>query len=241
MKGVLGCRGVFAGWLLLGGLGFVASAAAATLEGRVFLQPAPDPGVETFMQQRPHYGHLKPVPHFLEVGPGGGVGNAVVLVEGIRGTDGKVSPRVVLTQRDMTFVPHVMVVPVGTLLWIDNEDPVLHNVHAYQNGRNLFNYATPHRGRPIPFRLRRPGLVQIMCDVGHTWMSAFIHVTDALLYAVTDTRGRFRIRGIPAGTYRLRIWHEVLGERVQEVTVSRGDRTRVEIPLSRPVGLASVR
>ena len=42
-------------------------------------------------------------------------------------------------------------------------------------------------------------------------------------FAVSDSSGRFDIPGLPAGTYRLVVWHEVFGEQEIEVTITAGD------------------
>jgi len=82
-------------------------------------------------------------------------------------------------------------------------------------------------------RLDRAGLVTIECDVGHTWMRAFVWVTDTGFAAVTDGRGRFRLGGVPPGRHRLRVWHEVLGERLRAVTAPAGTPQEVTVEFGR--------
>jgi hypothetical protein len=41
-------------------------------------------------------------------------------------------------------------------------------------------------------------------------MSAFILVLETPYYAITDKDGTYRISGIPAGTYKVKTWHEKL-------------------------------
>jgi hypothetical protein len=52
-------------------------------------------------------------------------------------------------------------------------------------------------------------------------MSAWVRVFNHPYFAVTATDGRFAIRNLPPGQYRLKAWHELLG--VQEKTVTVGD------------------
>ena len=66
------------------------------------------------------------------------------------------------------------------------------------------------RPRPLPawtqsesMRFDRPGIVPVFCDI-HSHMSAYILVFGHPFFAVSDTSGRYAIRGVPAGTYAAR-------------------------------------
>jgi hypothetical protein len=54
-------------------------------------------------------------------------------------------------------------------------------------------------------------------------MAAYIAVMPHPWAALTDENGNFTLRGVPAGTHKLYVWHEVLGTLVREVKVI-GDR-----------------
>ena len=158
----------------------------------------------------------------LVVGPGGGLRYAVVTVEGVRG--GKKPERdltLVLDNRACRFEPHVQVAEVGQWLEMRNSDPILHNADARLGQETLFNVALPPNRRARK-PLARPGLVAFTCDVRHTWMSAFIAVTDHPYHTVTDAYGAYEIRDLPPGTYTLRVWHEELGTQEQPLTVAAG-------------------
>src|SRR5437764_717248 len=60
--------------------------------------------------------------------------------------------------------------------------------------------------------------VPITCDL-HSWMKSWVVVAEHPYYAVTDAAGAFRIAAVPPGKYRLRMWHEVLGDVSREVEV----------------------
>ena len=55
---------------------------------------------------------------------------------------------------------------------------------------------------------------------------------DHPYYAVTDATGSFAMENVPAGTYQVKIWHETLGETVQEVTIEAGASANLSATLS---------
>jgi plastocyanin len=116
--------------------------------------------------------------------------------------------RATLNQRDERFVPHVLAIVAGT--WVDfpNNDRTYHNVFSLSKG-NEFNLGRYASGRSRAFRFERPGVVRVFCEI-HSHMSAFILVFAHRFFAVTDDDGRYRIDGIPPGTYTLAVWNETV-------------------------------
>ena len=162
-------------------------------------------------------------PETVVVGPGGALANAVVYLKDI--TTGKPldkAAKASLDNKGCTYVPHVAVVPVGSTLTIHSSDNVLHNVHALMGSDTLFNVALPIPGMRIPQTMKKPGVVSVKCDAGHTWMAATIYVVEHPYYAVTDAAGKFDLKDVPPGTYTLVAWHESLGTQEQKVTVAAG-------------------
>lgn len=156
----------------------------------------------------------------------GGVMNAIVSLEGMK-KDEMPEQSVILDNRTCAFVPHVLAVTRGETLEIRSDDSVLHTAHLYLGNRTLFNLALPRKGTKIERRLEETGLIRVLCDV-HGWMKAYILVVDHPYFAVTDEEGSFEIKEIPPGSYRLKIWHEVLGTQFKEVSVAEGKNTLVE-------------
>lgn len=167
----------------------------------------------------------------LLLGPDGALGGVVVSLVGI--DHGKPIPTtpVTINNRKCAFVPHVLSASVGQTLEIVNDDPFLHDAHAWLGDRTLFNLAIP-RGRTVHAHLQDAGLIHINCNVRHTWMHAYLFVADHPYHAVTDATGRFTITDVPAGTHHLRIWHELLGSAERDVVVPAGGTVALEIPLS---------
>ena len=133
-----------------------------------------------------------------------------------------------LDNRKCAFVPHVVVASVGDTLEMHNEDPFLHDAHAWLGTDTLFNLAIP-KGRTVHHVLDRAGIVHVNCNVRHTWMHAYLFVTEDPYRVVTDERGRFVLDDVPPGVHTITVWHEMLGSRQQQVTVRPGETATVDV------------
>jgi len=167
----------------------------------------------------------------LVVDRAGNLGGVVVHLRGIEA--GKPIPRsepVRLDNRKCAFVPHVVAASVGQTVEMHNEDPFLHDAHAWLGTETLFNLAIP-KGRTVRHVLARPGIVHVNCNVRHTWMHAYLFVTDDPYHAITDGGGRFVLDDVPPGTHTIAVWHELLGSRERQVTVAPGETATVDFQL----------
>jgi len=115
-------------------------------------------------------------------------------------------PRRRLEQRDKRFVPHVMVVQVGTEIDFPNRDPFFHNVFSVYDGKpfDLGLYAS---GESRPVRFDRPGISYIFCNI-HPQMSAVVVTVETPYFALSNPDGKYSIGSVPAGSYELHLWHE---------------------------------
>jgi hypothetical protein len=66
--------------------------------------------------------------------------------------------------------------------------------------------------------------MKVGCDI-HPYMTAWWVVLDHPYVAVTDSEGKFEIKGLPAGKHEFIVWHERAGyiNRKWELTVKAGD------------------
>jgi hypothetical protein len=164
----------------------------------------------------------------LVVGAGQGLRYAVVTLEGV--TKGKAVEKEVQHELDnirCRFIPHVQAASVGQFLLMKNSDPILHTAHAFfTNGQPQFNVGL-YPGRISRKPLVSPGIVKILCEV-HPWMSAYVAVTEHPYQAVTDAYGEYMINDVPAGTYKLTVWHESLGSEEKPVETKAGALTTVD-------------
>lgn len=130
---------------------------------------------------------------------------------------------VILNQRACYFEPHVFGLRVGQTLQITNGDPTQHNVHPTPKLNQEWNQTQPNGAPPMMKTFRRAEVMMpIRCNQ-HPWMKAYVGVMNHPYFAVSDLSGRFEIRGLPAGTYKLAVWHEVFGEQEIDITVAPGE------------------
>ncbi len=136
-----------------------------------------------------------------------GVKNAVVFLADIR--EGKSLATIetpVFDQKNCTYDPHILLIKAGKRLQMKSSDDILHNIHAV--GPSKFNKPFPLPNMIIKQKMRKPGLSVLSCDAGHSWMSAYIYVVQHPYFALTDEKGDFALKDVPAGTYKLMVWHE---------------------------------
>jgi len=134
---------------------------------------------------------------------------------------------VVVDQRKMAFVPHVVAVQQGTTVDFLNSDPVGHNVYwpsISGNKKLSHNLGTWPKGDKKPFQFNDLGVASLLCNV-HPEMSGYLVVVPTPYFAVTDKDGNFEIKNIPAGKYTLKTWSEDGKPTTQAVDVSAATTT----------------
>ena len=134
-----------------------------------------------------------------------------------------------MDQKQMQFVPHVLPVVTGTTVRFLNSDPVPHNVFSPEGKYNLGTWPT---GQAHDYRFDKPGVYTQLCRV-HPEMEAFVVVLDTPYFGATDASGRYEIKGVPPGKYKLVAWSEKLKSAQQDVTVESGKTLTVELTLTR--------
>ena len=132
----------------------------------------------------------------------------------------------VLDQRRMRFIPHVLPVLVGSTVAFPNNDTVQHSVYSPPYSVKQFNLGMYPSGVTKRVTYDRVGVVPLLCNV-HSEMSAFVVVLPNPYFAVTDVRGNFAIKNVPAGSYRLTFWHERLKPQTLQIDVKAGDMAEV--------------
>jgi plastocyanin len=133
------------------------------------------------------------------------------------------SNRLRLVQRNKSFEPHVLVVPVGSVVEFPNRDPFFHNVFSLFEGKR-FDLGLYEAGSTRNVVFDKPGISYIFCNI-HSEMSAVVVAVSSPYYGISDPSGRVTISRVPPGRYTLRIWYEdtlpeELNNLTREVTIS---------------------
>ncbi len=158
----------------------------------------------------------------------GHLANVVVTLVGVKA---RAPAREITVLNDKcAFVPRVQVVGGKSVIKTASRDPVLHTTVVQQpDGHQLFNVALPVPGMEITKPLTGTGALRVGCST-HQWMRGWILVTDDVA-AVTGADGRFTLPDVPAGTYQLRVWHEVLKAADRTVTVIAGKPLTINVEM----------
>ncbi len=160
--------------------------------------------------------------------------DAVVYIEKIPGkTFPAPKEKALMDQKNMAFVPHVLPILAGTTVEFQNSDDVLHNVFTPDKCAGKFNLGSWPKGQKRPYTFKNPDCVAvILCNV-HPEMEAYVVVLQNPYFAKTDKTGKFVIKDVPAGKYTLKVWHEKLKTKPQEVTVPAKGQVEVNFLLKR--------
>jgi hypothetical protein len=134
----------------------------------------------------------------------------------------------IIDQVDKRFVPRISVLRTGTEVSFPNSDHIRHQVYSFSPAKvfTLKLYAGT-AGAPVIFD--KPGLVVLGCNI-HDYMVGFVAVVDSPYFAKLPASGNV-VMNLPAGRYRLRVWHPYLTAPVapQELLVQSAP---LNIPLS---------
>jgi hypothetical protein len=204
-----------------------------TVHGRVtFTGPLPKPEALPVHRDSKFCGETVQVePVQLDRGSRG-VAEVVVSLEHVeRGKPITDAQAYVFENRSCRFVPRSNAAIVGSSIEIRNADPILHNTHIRKGDRfgpTLVNVAQPAGTPMIRKPLREAGLMDVRCDA-HPFMHATVYVFDHPYFAMTDSSGRFELTQVPAGTYKLRAWHEKLGAKEKSIMISAGQSITMDV------------
>ncbi len=137
---------------------------------------------------------------------------------------------VIVDQKHLMFIPHVLVIQKGTTVVFLNSEPTLHNVYwpwISGNKKLARNLGTRPMGQKLLFTFNNLGIVPLLCNV-HTEMSGYIVVVSTPYFAVSGPDGSFEVKDVPPGHYTLKAWSEEISFRKidsQPVDVSAGNTT----------------
>lgn len=144
-----------------------------------------------------------------------------------------------LTQHNKSFEPHVLVVPVGSVVQFPNRDPFFHNVFSLFEGKR-FDLGLYEAGSTRNVSFDRPGISYIFCNI-HAEMSAVVIALDTPYFSISNRKGELVIPHVPPGRYMMRTWYETalmesLDAMTREISVTENSSTLgvLEVPASMP-------
>ena len=131
-----------------------------------------------------------------------------------------------LVQKNKSFRPSLLVIPVGGKVEFPNHDPFFHNVFSLFEGKR-FDLGLYESGTTRFVQFDKPGVSFIFCNI-HAQMSAVVIVLATPYYAISDARGEVSIPNVPPGRYQMQVFHtsvapDALRALSREITVSPGD------------------
>jgi hypothetical protein len=132
--------------------------------------------------------------------------NVVIWLDPARGRVDPAPRRERMVQKNKTFLPHILPVEVGSTVDFPNLDPIFHNAFSNFDGQ-IFDVSLYPPGTSKSVVFHKAGVVRVFCNI-HPSMSAVIVVVDTPYFAVTDRKGHYSIPDVPAGAYRLSVFHE---------------------------------
>ena len=110
----------------------------------------------------------------------------------------------VMAQQNISFVPHVLIVPVGATVSFPNRDRVRHHVYSVSKAKK-FDIKLYGRDETRSETFDKPGVVALGCNI-HDTMSGFIVVVDTPFAAQTDAQGHVHFSGVPEGAATVSVW-----------------------------------
>jgi plastocyanin len=129
------------------------------------------------------------------------------------------SARLTLRQKNKTFTPRLLGVPVGSVVDFPNDDIIFHNVFSL-SGPQPFDLGQYRGGESQSRTFTQAGTYRVFCNI-HPNMSALILVVPTPYVAITDADGRF-VLDLPPGRYRLTAVSERTGPASIEITAESG-------------------
>lgn len=121
----------------------------------------------------------------------------------------------VVAQKDISFQPHVLIVPVGAAVTFPNMDRVRHHVYSFSKPKK-FELKLYGREDARTVTFDKPGVVAIGCNI-HDRMSGYVIVVETPFAAQTDAQGRVGFTGVPVGGASLAVWHPSITARENRV------------------------
>ena len=159
--------------------------------------------------------------------------DVVVYIDKIDGNVEIPKEHVVMNQKNLKFIPHVLPIVVGTTVDYLNSNDVLHNVFSPDKCAEKFNLGTWTKGETRSYTYKDTDCGAVMlCNV-HPELEAWVLVLQNGYFYKTDKDGKYEIKNVPPGKYELKVWHEKIKGKPQEVEITSDETVIVNFKLKR--------
>ena len=134
-----------------------------------------------------------------------------------------------LAQKNKSFLPHVLAIPVGSTVDFPNTDEIFHNIFTLSRP-SPFDLGLYRNGESKSRVFSMPATYRVFCNI-HPQMAAVIIVLPTSYIAEATAAGEYRL-DLPAGRYRITAWSERGGESsTAEITVGSGASPAADLSL----------
>jgi plastocyanin len=152
----------------------------------------------------------------------------IVYAEPIDTSAPRAPQRLTLSQKNKTFLPRVLAVPLGSTVDFPNNDNIHHNVFSL-SGPQPFDLGLYRSGESRPRTFTAPGLYRVFCNI-HPQMTAVIFVAPSTFATLASPDGRY-ILDLPPGRFRMTAISERAAPVSIEITSALGASTAPELQL----------
>ena len=159
---------------------------------------------------------------------GGAGALAVVYAEPLDSAAPRAPRRVTLTQKNKTFQPRVLAVPIGSTVDFPNNDGLYHNVFSLSTPQP-FDLGLYRAGESRSRTFTAPGVYRVFCNI-HPQMSAVVVVAPTAYATVAASDGSY-VLDLPPGRYRVTAMSERAAPVTVEVTSTPGASNAPELTL----------
>lgn len=161
--------------------------------------------------------------------PAAAAAHAVVYIE-----DAPIEPNAKMSaaidNRGMAFIPFITVIPVGGRVVFHDSDPFPHNV--FSPDADKFNMGTISQGQSMAHVFKEAGGHALLCNL-HPGMLGYVVVSPSSYFAKADAHGRYTIKDVPAGTYKVTAWAPRQTPLTQPITVKGSSDATLDFELHR--------
>jgi plastocyanin len=123
-----------------------------------------------------------------------------------------------VAQQNKTFVPFVLIAPVGGVVEFPNLDKFRHHVYSFSKG-NKFELELYGREEKRTVKFKTEGTAALGCNI-HDEMVAFIRVVATPFAAKSDATGHAELKEAPNGPVQVSVWHPYAKAKGQTVTAN---------------------